>query len=175
MNLKKILIFFFPFFFLMETVKAHCPLCTIGAAAAAGGAVWLGVDILVVALFIGAFAVSTGWWFSRIIKKKFIPFQNWIIIISSFLLTIIPIRKMLSDLRPWYIHLSGEYGSLLNRTYVIDLFVVGAIIGGLVVCIAPPLSKKLTRMRNGKLIPFQGVIITIGLLLLLGVILQGVS
>ncbi len=39
--------------------------------AAAAGAIWLGVSKVVVALFIGGFAMSMGMWFSKIIKKNF--------------------------------------------------------------------------------------------------------
>lgn len=172
MNLKKlILLIFFPFFSL-KGVSAHCPLCTAGAAIAAGGAVYLGVEVAAVAVFIGAFAVSTGWWFSKLIKKKFIPFQKWAIIIASFLLTVIPINKIITDARPYYLMLTGEHGSLLNRTYLVDLFLVGAIVGGFIICITPWLSKKITRSRNGKMIPFQGVVLTLLLILLTGVLLQ---
>ena len=57
--------------FFSEFVSAHCPLCTAGAAIAAGGAIYLGVSVIVVGLFIGAFAVSTGWWVAKIIKKQY--------------------------------------------------------------------------------------------------------
>mgnify|MGYP006929334256 CR=1 FL=1 len=56
--------------FSARIVSAHCPLCTIGAGAAAGAAIWLGISKVVVAMFIGAFAMSMGMWFSRIIKKQ---------------------------------------------------------------------------------------------------------
>ena len=49
--------------FLVRFISAHFPLCTIGAGAAAGAAVWLGVSKVVVALFIGGFAMSMGMWF----------------------------------------------------------------------------------------------------------------
>ena len=49
--MKKILSIFVVVFS-MAFVRAHCPLCTIGAGAAAAGAVWLGVSKVVVALFI---------------------------------------------------------------------------------------------------------------------------
>lgn len=153
-------------------VRAHCPLCTAGAAVAAGGAVWLGVSKVVVSLFIGAFAVSMGFWFSNVLKKQYIPFQRLIIILASFLLTVIPILPIISSLSPLYISLTGDYGSLLNRTYLLNLSLFGSIFGGLIVCSTPSISNKITKLRKGKIIPFQGVILTFILLLIIGAIIQ---
>src|SRR3989338_4204168 len=96
---KKMLIL--PLFFLIlilfsgiKTVEAHCPLCTMGAAAAAGGAAFLGVDKIVIGLFIGAFAVSTGWWFSNLIKKNHM-LKTPVLVSSSFLLTVIPLLSVI--------------------------------------------------------------------------------
>src|SRR3989338_4357974 len=161
MQLRKSLLFFLSFFLSFEAVRAHCPLCTAGAAVAAGGAVWLGVERIVVGVFIGAFAVSTGWWFSRLIRRKVIPLQKWALIVLSFLLTVIPIMPLLGDKRPFYISLLGGYGTLLNTVYIIDLFLVGAIIGGLIVCITPWVSKRISKAIGGKIFPFQGGILTL--------------
>jgi len=51
--------------FLSKSVMAHCPLCVVGAGAAGAAAMWLGVSKVVVALFIGAFAMSMGMWFAK--------------------------------------------------------------------------------------------------------------
>jgi hypothetical protein len=151
-----------------QIVKAHCPLCTIGAATAAGGAAYLGVSNTVIGIFIGAFAVSIGWWFARIIKKQFVPYQKPAIIILSFLTTVIPMMPLLSDIHGLYIPWIGAYGS----TLAIDLFIVGALLGGFITSITPWLSKKITALRNGKMIPYQGILLTVCLLLISGVIIQ---
>ena len=71
------LLFAIPLIILLsKNAMAHCPLCTIGAGALGAGAIWLGVSSVVVALFIGAFAMSMGMWFARIIKKQYVPFQK---------------------------------------------------------------------------------------------------
>jgi len=152
--------------------RAHCPLCTVGAAAAAGGAAYLGVDKAVIGIFLGAFAVSTGWWIARMIKKQFIPYQLPALVVFSFLSTILPVIPLLKDIHPWYVAIAGPYGSLLHSTYVIDWFVIGAIVGGAIVCITPWLSQRLTKLRKGKFIPYQGIILTFVLLLLSGIIVQ---
>ena len=44
----------------VQSVRAHCPLCTAGIMAVAGGATYFGVNKVVIALLVGAFGVSTG-------------------------------------------------------------------------------------------------------------------
>lgn len=156
----------------VKSVFAHCPLCTAGAAAAAGGALWLGVDKVVVGLFLGAFAVSTGWWISRLIKKQYVPFQKHAIIIGSFVLTMLPIVPFITQVYPLYLSWGGDYGSLFNRTYVINVPFWTSMFGGLVVSITPSLSKKISDMRKGKTLPFQGIILTFTLLAAAGITLQ---
>ncbi len=174
MVLKKLSLAMLPVFsvFLTETVSAHCPLCTIGAGVAAAGAVYLGVSKIVVSLFIGAFAVSTGWWVSRMIKKKYIPYQKHFIILASFLLTIIPIMPIMETIKPFYLSLFGGYGTLFNRTYLLNMALFGSILGGGIVYLTPSISSRISKIRGGKIIPFQGVILTLSLLIIVGGIIQ---
>jgi hypothetical protein len=157
---------------LIPSALAHCPLCTVGAAAAAGGAMYLGVNTIVVGLFIGAFAVSTGWWISRALKKEYFSGQKWALIVLSFLLTIIPIMPLIPGITPLYISMMGDYGSLLNRTYLLNNFLLGSLVGGTIVSSTPWMSSKLTNLRKGKMLPFQRVILTLALLVVVGVIIQ---
>lgn len=166
---------FFTLIFVSENVSAHCPLCTIGAAAAAGGAVWLGVNKMVVSLFIGAFAVSMGWWVSKLVKKKYIPFQKAVIILISFLLTVLPILPIITYAKPIFISLAGDYGSLLNRTYLVDLSLIGSLIGGIVVSLAPGISSRLSNIRKGRKIPYQGIIVTFLSLITVALIIQFIA
>ncbi len=68
---------------------------------------------------------------------------------------------------PLQITLFGDYGSLFNRMYLVNLFLFGSILGGLIVCITPWLSNKVT-IKRGKTFPFQGVILTFLILLIFG-------
>lgn len=156
------------FLLLPFSVKAHCPLCTIGVAAAAGGAAYLGVHVAVIGLFVGAFAVSTGWWASRWLKKQCVPFQKTLIIVAAFLLTVIPILPLIESSYPLYIPWLGVYGT----TLVVNSALVTSLLGGLVVAGAPSLSKKISGLREGKMIPFQGVLLTLALLAVVGVLIQ---
>src|SRR3989344_2973104 len=167
---KKVFIFLFALLLGIPFVKAHCPLCTLGAVAAAGGAAYFGVNNLVIGLFIGAFAVSMGWWISNLIKKKFIPFQKTLLVIFSFLTTILPLLPLpvFHEAKGIYLSQFGPYG----YTIALNTFLMGSILGGLIICITPWLSHKITEIRNGKLIPYQGIILTLGLLLITGTTMQ---
>lgn len=168
----KLRIFFPLFFFLFGNSYAHCPLCTIGAAAAAGGAQYLGVHTSVVSLFIGAFAVSTGWMFANYIKKEYIPFQKPVIILFAFVTTILPLMPFFGgSYFPFSLFLFGDYGSLLNTTYLVDIFLIGSIVGAAIVSVTPWMSKKIGTARR-EMIPFQGILLTLALLLITGTILQ---
>lgn len=171
---------FFPLFFYLVLVlilgaglvEAHCPLCTVGAAAAAGGAAWLGVSSLVIGLFIGAFAVSMGWWIGRLIKRRILPLQFPLLVAASFALTIVPMLAMFPAFFPWQVSIAGGYGTPLNRLYLVNQFLLGSLIGGAIVCLTPAISAWITRLRGGRHMPFQGVALTLSLLILLGVVLQ---
>ena len=153
---------------LIETVSAHCPLCTIGAGAAAGGAIWLGVSKVVIGLFIGAFAMSMGMWFSRIIKKQYIPFQKTAIIGIVFLTTVLPLLPIFSAIGPLYISFMGIYGT----TYAVNYSLASSFLGGIITFISPGLNKKIKEKRNGKGIPFQSILITFMLLAISALLIQ---
>ena len=150
---------------------AHCPLCTAGAGLVAIGAYWLGVNGLTIGVLLGAFAFALGLWIGRLIKKKYIPEQDNAIGVFSLLTTILPLQMLFSDYTSIYINWFGGYGSIFNRTYPINLFLVGGLIGAFLIYIAPALSKSIAA-RRGKLIPYQGVILTLALLVLISLITQ---
>lgn len=169
---------FFSFIFLAETIKAHCPLCTIGAGAVAGGALWLGINEIIVALFLGGFAMSMGIWFSKIIKKEYFSYQNILIAIMVFASTLLPILPLITsehNVYPVYLSISGDYGSLFNRTYLIYKTLLSGLFGGFLILSSPSLSRQIIKLRNGKIIPFQGVALTLLLLIITGGILQILS
>src|SRR3989344_9354724 len=132
--------------FLSKSVMAHCPLCVVGAGAAGAAAIWLGVSKGVVALFIGAFAMSMGMWFSKIPKKKYIPLQKNAIIAIVFLTTVLPLIPLFKAIGPLYLSFIGEYG----KTYAVNYSLATSFLGGLIVFISPSLSKSLTKIRKEK-------------------------
>jgi len=154
--------------FLSKNVMAHCPLCVVGAGAAGAAAMWLGVNKVVVALFLGAFAMSMGMWFARIIKKKYIPLQNFIIVALIFFTTVLPLMPLFKALGPLYFSFIGDYGT----TYVFNYSLAGSFFGGLIVLSTPSISKAITKKRNYKTFPFQGTLLTLALLIIVGILIQ---
>lgn len=153
------------------TALAHCPLCTAGAGLVAIGAYWLGVNGLTIGVILGAFALALGLWIARLIKKKYLPQQDNVVGIFSWLTTILPLKMLLSDYTSIYLNWGGSYGSLFNRTYPINLFLVGGVVGGMIIYFAPAISRTLTE-RRGKTAPYQGMIVTFVLLILTALITQ---
>ncbi len=163
---------FFSFLFSIPIVKAHCPLCTITAATVAGGAAMFGVKGVVVGLFTGAAAAAMGMWIGRKIRKKYMPLQKIMITGASVALTIIPVIPFVKEMPlPVYVSLFGGYGTLFNRTYIINKFLLGSIIGAALMYGTPALSGVISRLRE-KQVPFQGMIIIAILLILVAALLQ---
>lgn len=157
--------------FFSGLVSAHCPLCTAGAGAAAAGAAYLGVAKPVLGLFIGALGVSMGWWFAKKIPKKYISYQKEVVVILSFVLTVIPLLPVIGQQEALFLGVYGSYGSLLHNTYMYDMSLLTSIIGGFVVTLSPRISGKITEIR-GKHIDYQGILVNFVILIVLGLVIQ---
>jgi hypothetical protein len=159
-------------FFIPNIAKAHCPLCVAGAGTLAVGAAYLGVNVYVVGVLVGAFALALGLWTTRLVKKNYIPHQKPVITTLVFFSTIIPISPLIQHYVSFNVYWFGEYGSLFNRTYIINRFLIGCAIGALIMYVSPYLSKEISKLRENKLIPYQGITITFILLIVSSLIMQ---
>ncbi|MEM1974214.1 MAG: hypothetical protein QXN68_05450 [Thermoplasmata archaeon] len=184
------------FIFLPIFVFAHCPLCTAGAGIGAIIAKELGTKSSAIGVWIGGFSVALGWWLSNILQVGSLDAPVWpplrfgsnirprptrislanlakfLIILISFLSVVLPLRLYFYETGSFYLYLFGDYGSLFNRTYVYDKFLLGSILGGLVILISPLLNKKLSQLRQGRTFPYQRLVITFLLLILLSILFQ---
>jgi len=152
--------------------KAHCPLCTVGAGALAVGAAYIGVSTYVVGIFLGAFALALGIWMSRIIKKEYIPYQKQIVIVVIFLSTLLPLIPLLQEYTSINLYWFGTYGTLFNKTYLIHKFLIGSTIGAGLMLISPAISLRVSKIKQKRLFPYQGIVITFVLLILASLIMQ---
>lgn len=168
--MKKILTFSF-LLSLPAVARAHCPLCTVGAGALAVLAASLGVSTPTVGVFIGGFALAMSLWIAGLIKKKYFAQQDLVVTLVIFLSTIIPIMPLIREYRPLYISLFGEYGSVFHNTYLINLYLLGATVGAVLLYVSPKISRKITETR-GRAIPYQGLATTFLLLIVAGLIFQ---
>ena len=159
------------FFSYPLAARAHCPLCTAGAGLVAIGAYWAGVNGLTIGLWLGAFAMALGLWIARLVKRKYFRFQYMAIWAFSWATTLPPLKMLLSDYTSIYINWGGDYGSLFNRTYPINLFLIGGVLGAVIIHVSPSLSKLISAYR-GRTLPYQGIVITFILLLFVSLITQ---
>jgi len=161
MKIIFLIISFFPVF-----IFAHCPLCVAGAGVLVIAGYEIGVKKIVVSLFIGGLTVAFAEWLNRLIKKKFFKFQNFLVILLVFISTYLPLKDFISNYYYLYFPFS-KYGKVVT----IDKSLLSGILGGILVMLAPFLSRWITQKR-GKTILFQRIIITLILLIVFGLILQ---
>jgi len=155
------LIFLVWFIGFVPFAHAHCPICTAAVGAAAISAKYYGMDTSIIGLFIGAFAVSTGLWIGLKIKKRFFRFQLAVIVLLSFLLTVIPLMGIDSDSVYMPMLFFGTAGSILNKVYWVNKLLFGSIIGAIVSLIAYFTHNYIKKANGNVLFPFQGTAITI--------------
>lgn len=172
MNKKYILFFAAVGAFVPTVAKAHCPLCTAGAGVLAIAAASFGVSTMAIGVFIGAFAVALGLWMARLVKKQYVKYQRHIIMVVTFLATILPMMPLITEYMSFNVYWFGAYGNPFNRTYVVHAFLVGSGIGAILMLLGPYVSAGVKRIRNGKLFPYQGIIITLTLLTVTSLLIQ---
>lgn len=143
---------------LIPEVLAHCPLCTAAAGAGIGIARFYGLDDAIIGLFLGAFIVSMGLWFNNWLKKKInIPFQTFLIIFASFLLTAIPLY-LAGIMTNFYIVKSAPQVSMLGlHIFGIDKLLFGTIVGILAVWSSFSTSDYIKKKRGKVLWNYQGL------------------
>jgi hypothetical protein len=93
---KIITILFISFFVFVDKALAVCPVCTVAVASGVGASRSLGVDDLIIGLWVGALIVSMILWTIDWLNKKNIKFKgrNILTVIAYFALVIIPLYTM---------------------------------------------------------------------------------
>lgn len=131
---------------IQNAAYAHCPLCT--AAVGAGVAVtrFYGVDDAIVGLFIGGFAISSALWFNRLLKKKYIPYQEIVISLLSVGLTIAGF------------YIGGLTSNIYQTIFGVDRLLFGVLAGGLITYIGLYLNHAVKKLNSDKILfPFQSI------------------
>jgi hypothetical protein len=151
-------------FFSPIIVFAYCPLCVAGTGVLVIAGYELGVKKIVMGLLIGGLAVVFGEWLNKLIKRKIFKGQEFLVIVLTFILTYLPVKSLISDY--FYFTITNQ-----DHFVMIDKSLLSGIFGGLLVYLAPFISKFITQKR-GKTILFQRIIVTLILLIIFGLILQ---
>ncbi len=161
--MKKVLIATLSLLLIPKLSLAHCPLCTVGAGAAGGFAVWLGVSQGVVGIFIGAFGFAIG----LVMAKRFKNIPEHILGLLTFVLTVLSVAALFRDVQGIFIPFLGDYGEIVTA----NQFLLGSVMGALILIFSPLISEKVKKIR-GKTFQFQTMLITFGLLILTSIIAE---
>jgi hypothetical protein len=146
---------------IINKAYAVCPLCTIVAVSGVGVSRYFGVDDTITGIWLGGLILSSGMWVNDILKKKKIkfPFRNFIIIISIYLITILPL---------YWMHIMGVAN---NKLWNIDKVLLGIIAGSLFFLVGVFINLILRTLNDCKVyFYFQKIVIPILLLLIANLI-----
>lgn len=148
--------------FAPSVTYAHCPLCTAGAGILAIVAASLGVPALIISTLLGGFALAMGLWIAKLIKKKYIPYQDQLMAGVIYLSTVLPLWPLLKEYKTLYAPLLG-FDKYADKVPV-DIYLVGALLGAALLFVAPYASSAVSTLAKKQIIPFQGLLITLILL-----------
>ena len=164
-KISVLLILLTPLVFASKTY-AFCPLCTVAVGAGVGVSRSLGIDDVIVGVWIGGLLVSSSMWLfewlkgKKIVKKGNEGWWSLGITVLMYALVLIPLKY------------KGIIGHPLNTMLGIDKVVLGIMLGSIVFFSAGRLHFYLKRMNREKVcIPYQKVILPVGALWLTTIIL----
>jgi hypothetical protein len=127
-----------------------CPICTVTVIAGLGISRLLGIDDLIVSIWIGGFILSFSFITIDWINKRFPKFSifnfQFSIIALMYLLVLVPLK------------LSHSIGIPGNTTWGIDKIILGTFIGSTVFLIGIWADKYERKVRTKTLFPFQKVV-----------------
>lgn len=144
--------------FTASLVQAQCPVCVVTI----GGSVllsrYLGIDDLIVGIWVGGLVLSLGLWTSTFVKKTFIKGQKWLLTAFLWITTVLGLKQ------------AGFIGHPTCKIHGHDKLLTGIIAGSLVFLLAYGLDlilRKLNKKNPGKaLFPYQRVVIPALLLIM---------
>ena len=151
---------FFLSFFCFKISFAVCPICTVAVAGGVELSRWLGVDDIIIGLWIGGLAVSLILWTESWLDKKNIKFKGRIYIDFLFYYLLI--------------FISLYWGNLLNTSYKIFVFpkiLIGIVLGSVSFWWGNEFYIYLKEKNGGRAyFPFQKVLMPIIPLFILSII-----
>jgi energy-coupling factor transporter transmembrane protein EcfT len=147
-------------FFLVKPAYAQCPICVITVGGGLLIAKKLGIDDLLISIWISGLNTAIAFWIANSIKKKIL---NNPILWSVFLF----ITSIL------YFYYSKQIGHLGNTLFGIDKILLGMTIGMLVIFLANIIDMVVRKNNKGKvLFPYQKVVVPLFLLLVFTLIFK---
>lgn len=154
--MKKIFLFIATILFLTlpANVLAVCPACIVAEGVGIGVLRWLGIDDIIVGIWIGAMCISMVLWLNNLLikrnKKYFAQLPILIVLIYLPNLWFLDKAGLLNNFRP---------------IFGINRLLIGTVYGSIIVFIALFIDNYLRMKNNGKVkFYYQKIIIPISLL-----------
>lgn len=155
----------FPFFLValiinIVPVYAHCPLCTAATGAAVAVTRLYGIDDMIIGSLIGAFIISTALWFNNILLKRnrgkaYLPMQQHIISLASFLLTVVSF------------YIGGLFNALASAYLAgVDRLFLGLLFGTFLTLFGFEIHQIIRRKRGKNYLPMQAIWIVMTLIII---------
>lgn len=144
---------------LVKPAYAHCPLCVAGAGAGLSLSRVLGIDDSITGVWMAALLGAMSLWLSNSIKKDYIPFQEAVIYISIFAITIISFYRfgLINE------H-SGLIGNLPKLTF-------GILTGGVLFYLVDKANALIKKRRGKVLFPYQPIVFSLSSMVILSLII----
>lgn len=140
-------------------VSAHCPLCAAGAGAGLTLSRWLGVDDSITGIWLAAFLAAISLWFSGSLKKKYIPFQNFIIYVAIFGLTL------------WSFYAFGLINDHAGMIIGLPKLTFGMLLGGIIFYIIEVANQYIIKRNSKVLFPYQRLVVSLGGMFILSILM----
>lgn len=135
-----------------------CPVCTVTVVAGLGLSRLLGIDDVIISVWIGGFILSFSFitydWIAK--RWKWFRHDYYLIltIVLMYLLVLVPLK------------LDGSIGMPLNRLWGIDKIILGTTAGSLMFLLGAWADKKVRKIKGKQLFKFQKVIFPVLALIL---------
>jgi hypothetical protein len=145
-----------------SSALAVCPLCTVAVSAGIGFFEWIGLNDVIIGLWVGALVISLSFWTADWLhqKNRHFPYQGIIFLLVYNVFITLPLYYPLR-----YI------GQSNNTLWCIDRLLLGILLGEFVFFVSSVLHFSLKMNHGGRVyFPLQKVIIPIVSLILLSLI-----
>lgn len=134
---------------------AHCPLCTAGAGAGLAISRFIGIDDSITGVWLAAFLGATSFWSASYIKKKYVPFQDTIIYIAIFGITIWSFSAF---------NLVDEHAGLIMG---VPKLYFGMTTAGILFYLVDVVNRLIKKVKGGVLFPYQPIVFSLSSMVLL--------
>jgi hypothetical protein len=143
-----------------SSASAQCPVCIVTVGGGMLLAKKLGIDDLLISIWISGLNTAVSFWLAPKIKIKFLN--------NPFILSLILLGMTLS-----YFYITDQIGAATNKILGIDKIVAGQTLGLMFMLLGISIDKITRIKNNGKILfPYQKVVFPVGSLLLFTIIFK---